>query len=111
MGVLISEQHGENQIVQMSKILHDLFLKRKEVDIVSVRFNIEEIDESFIHYFTSDEDISQFKNGMSLDEFENEFSKISGDPGSSIHSFKDYLKETQSKVIEKECKILENSNS
>ncbi|MGY3792180.1 hypothetical protein [Aquimarina sp. 433] len=89
----------------MSKILHDFFLKKKRANIVRVIFHIKEINESFIHYFTTSENISQFNNEMNVDDFEFEFSKISGDPGSCANCFKDYLKRTQSSVIEKKFNI------
>ncbi|MBQ4819034.1 hypothetical protein [Aquimarina sp. MMG016] len=103
MGIVICDKHGRSGIVQMSKTLHYLFLNGKDTDIVKAIFNIKELDESFIHYFSFDEDISQFKSEMDLDYFESEFSKISGDPGSSINCFKDYL--SKNKVIERHFKI------
>ncbi len=105
MSIIICKEHGENQIVQMSKSLHNFFLNQETENIVKLIFNIEEIGEIFVCYFSSNEDVCQFKDDMNLDYFESEFSKISGNPGSCINCFNDYLKRTQSKIIEKEFNI------
>jgi hypothetical protein len=53
----------------------------------------------FIHYFASKEDISQFKNHMTITYFETVFSIIAGDPVTCNQCFKIYLEKNNVTLV------------
>ncbi|MBL4880304.1 MAG: hypothetical protein JKX82_03165 [Oleispira sp.] len=103
MGRIICENHGENSIVQMSKVLHNKFLKKENSSIIKLVFRLNGFPD-FIHYFSSDENIKNLLSLSNENEFELAFSGFSGDPGACENCFKDYLNdsnnETQERIIE-----------
>lgn len=106
MGLIICEKHGRQHIVQVSNILYGSFINQKKETILRLNFNIEELkDNSLVHYFSMEENTSQFESGMVLSVFEKEFSKNSSDPVICEKCFEEYIDRSNSEILNKEIVI------
>ncbi len=109
MGLIICENHGEKGIVQMSKVLHNYYIKNEKTEVFKITYEIEGLD-NFIHYFSGEENLDKSLQINDIEDFEDFFPEISGDPGACIKCFKSYLNENNIKIIDKVIKISNITN-
>ena len=104
MGLIICEIHGESSIIQMSESLHRYYINNIKTEVIKVIYEVEELN-NFVHYFSIEDNLSKGLQINNINEFEGDFSKISGDPGACVDCFKLYLNNKNIEVKEKRVLI------
>jgi hypothetical protein len=100
MGLIICEIHGESGIIQMSELLHRYYINNKKIEVIKVIYEVEGLD-NFVHYFSIVDDLSEGTQINNINEFDDYFSKISGDPGACVDCFNLYLNNKKIEIKEK----------
>ena len=115
MGLIICEnceyQEGCN-IVKMSKSLHNYFINNERIDIIKLIYEVKILNsiDSFVQYFSIEDDISKNTQIKNIEDFENfyfnEKREDEYDVG-CVNRFRLYLDENNIDVKEKIVKILD----